>query len=73
MDNPNTERVDEIVKENEEVKKARDVLYVMSEDEKLKRLAFLKERYSQDEAFSKSNTLSVSDKTFHSLLNGNTW
>ena len=33
LDNPNTERVEEIMKENEEVKKAKSVLYVMSEDE----------------------------------------
>lgn len=49
IDNPNTERVKEIMENNKEVKKARDVLYVMSEDEKLQRLAFLKERAERDE------------------------
>lgn len=49
MDNPNTERVDEIVKENEEVKKAKNVLYEMSEDEKLQRLAELREKWDIDE------------------------
>ena len=49
MDNPNTERVDEIVKENEEVKKAKNVLYEMSEDEKLQRLAELREKWERDE------------------------
>lgn len=49
IDNPNTERVEKIMKENKEVKKARDVLYVMSEDEKLQRLAFLKERAIMEE------------------------
>ena len=49
LDNPNTERVEEIMKENEEVKKAKDVLYVMSEDEELQRLAELKEKWARDE------------------------
>ena len=49
MDNPNTERVDKIVKENEEVKKAKNVLYEMSEDEKLQRLAELREKWDIDE------------------------
>jgi len=49
LDNPNTERVEKIMKENKDVKKARDILYVMSEDEKLQRLAFLKERAILDE------------------------
>jgi len=49
LDNPNTERVEEIMKENEEVKKAKSVLYVMSEDEELQRLAELKEKWARDE------------------------
>ena len=50
LDNPNTERVEEIVKDNEEVKKAKSVLYVMSEDEELQRLAELKEKWARDES-----------------------
>ncbi len=49
MDNPNTERIEEIMKENEEVKKARNVLHVMSKDEELQRLAELKEKWELDE------------------------
>ena len=50
LDNPNTERVEEIMKDNEEVKKAKSVLYVMSEDEELQRLAELKEKWARDES-----------------------
>ena len=50
LDNPNTERVEEIMKENEEVKKANSVLHVMSEDEELQRLAELKEKWARDES-----------------------
>ena len=49
LDNPNTERVEEIMKENEEVKKANSVLHIMSEDEELQRLAELKEKWDLDE------------------------
>lgn len=49
LDNPNTERVEEIMKENEEVKKASSVLHIMSEDEKLQRLAELREKWERDE------------------------
>ena len=49
LDNPNTERVEEIMKENEEVKKANTVLYQMSEDEELQRLAELREKWDLDE------------------------
>ena len=49
LDNPNTERVEEIMKENEEVKKANSVLYEMSEDEMLQRLAELREKWDLDE------------------------
>ena len=38
------------MKENEEVKKAKSVLYVMSEDEELQRLAELKEKWARDES-----------------------
>ena len=50
LDNPNTERVEEIMKENEEVKKANSVLHIMSEDEELQRLAELKEKWARDES-----------------------
>jgi len=49
LDNPNTERVEEIMEENEEVKKANTVLYQMSEDEELQRLAELREKWDLDE------------------------
>lgn len=49
LDNPNTERVEEIMKENEEVKKAGSVLHIMSEDEELQRLAELREKWELDE------------------------
>ena len=49
FDNPNTERVEEIMKENEEVKKANSVLHEMSEDEELQRLAELREKWDLDE------------------------
>ena len=49
LDNPYTERVEEIMKENEEVKKAQTVLYEMSEDEKLQRYAELREKWERDE------------------------
>ena len=49
LDNPNTERVEEIMKENEEVKKANTVLHEMSEDEELQRLAELREKWDLDE------------------------
>ena len=49
LDNPNTERVEEIMKENEELKKANSVLHEMSEDEELQRLAELREKWDLDE------------------------
>lgn len=49
LDNPNTKGVQEIMEENKEVKKAASILYEMSEDEKLQRLAELKEKYIMDE------------------------
>ena len=49
LDNPYTERVEEIMKENEEVKKAQTVLNEMSEDEILQRWAELKEKWEHDE------------------------
>lgn len=49
LDNPNTERVEEIMKENEEVRKANSVLHIMSEDEELQRLAELREKWERDE------------------------
>ena len=55
IDNPNTERVEKIVKENKEVKKAREVLYGKSKDEELERLAFLKERTIMEENTMREN------------------
>ncbi len=49
LDNPNTERVEEIMKENEDVKKAKEVLSEMSEDEELQMLAELHEKWDLDE------------------------
>ncbi len=49
LDNPNTKGVQKIMEENKEVKKAASILYEMSEDEKLQRLAELKEKYIMDE------------------------
>ena len=57
LDNPNTERVEEIMKENEEVKKANNVLYEMSEDEKLQRLAELREKWDLDERSARQNAI----------------
>ena len=57
LDNPNTERVEEIVKENEEVKKAKSVLHVMSEDEELQRLAELKEKWELDERSARQSAI----------------
>ena len=57
LDNPNTERVEEIMKENEEVKKANSVLHVMSEDEKLQRLAELREKWDLDERSARQNAI----------------
>lgn len=44
LNNPNTERVEEIMKENEKVRKANSVLHILSEDEELQRLAELREK-----------------------------
>jgi len=55
LDNPNTERVEEIMKENEEVKKANSVLHEMSEDEELQRLAELREKWDLDERSALAN------------------
>ena len=57
LDNPNTERVEEIMKENKEVKKANRVLYEMSEDEKLQRLAELREKWDLDERSARQNAI----------------
>ena len=57
LDNPNTERVEEIMKENEEVKKANSVLHKMSEDEKLQRLAELREKWDLDERSARQNAI----------------
>ena len=49
LDNPNTERVEEIMEKNEDVKKAKEVLSQMSEDEELQMLAELREKWDLDE------------------------
>ena len=49
IDNPNDKGVKKIMEENEEVKKAERVLHEMSEDEKLQRLAELREKWELDE------------------------
>ena len=49
IDNPNDKGVKKIMEENEEVKKAESVLHEMSEDEKLQRLAELREKWELDE------------------------
>ena len=49
LDNPNEKGVKEIMEENKEIKEATIVLNEMSEDEELRRLAFLKERAIRDE------------------------
>ena len=57
IDDPNTERVEKIMSENEEVKKAKSVLHVMSEDEELQRLAELKEKWDLDERSARQSAL----------------
>ena len=49
LDNPNSKEVQEIMEENEEVKEAIIEVHKMTEDEKLKRLAELRERAIMDE------------------------
>lgn len=49
LDNPNSKEVQEIMKENEEVKEAIVEVHKMSEDEKLQRLADLREKAILDE------------------------
>ena len=55
LDDPNTERVEEIMKENKEVKKANSVLHIMSEEEELQRLAELREKWDLDERSALAN------------------
>ena len=57
IDDPNTERVEKIMRENEEVKKAKNVLHIMSEDEELQRLAELKEKWDLDERSARQSAL----------------
>ena len=57
INDPNTERVEEIMKENEEVKKAKSVLHVMSKDEELQRLAELREKWDLDERSARQSAL----------------
>ena len=57
LDDPNTERVEEIMKENEEVKKANGVLHEMSEDEELQWLAELREKWDLDERSARQSAI----------------
>ena len=45
------------MRENEEVKKAKNVLHIMSEDEELQRLAELKEKWDLDERSARQSAL----------------
>ena len=49
IDDPNTEEVKEIMKENEEIKECVIKVKELTEDEKMERLAFLRERARMDE------------------------
>lgn len=49
INNPNDEEVQEVLKENKEIKEATVEVKKMSEDEKLKRLAYLREKAILDE------------------------
>ena len=49
LDNPNSMEVAKMAKENEEIKEAVEELDEISQDEELRRLAFLKEKYIRDE------------------------
>ena len=49
INNPNDKEVFEIMKENEEIKEARKEVEKMSEDEKIRRLAWLREKAVLDE------------------------
>ena len=49
INNPNDKEVQEVAKENEEIKEATVEVVKMSEDEKLRRLAFLREKAILDE------------------------
>lgn len=53
LDNPNSMEVSKIMSENEEIKEAVDELEEISQDEELRRIAFLKEKYKHDEAQAK--------------------
>ena len=49
INNPNSEEVKELMKENQEIEEANEEVEKMSEDTKLRRLAFLKEKAILDE------------------------
>ena len=49
LNNPNEEEVSEIMQKNEEIKKAMDKLYELSQDEELRRVAELREKAIRDE------------------------
>lgn len=50
LDNPNSKGVKAIMEENENIKRAMEELEEMSDDEELRRIAELKEKYIRDEA-----------------------
>ena len=49
LDNPNTEEVEEIMEENKEIREAVVEVHKMSKDEKLRKLAELREKAIMDE------------------------
>ncbi len=49
LDDPNTKEVEEIMKKNKDIEEAVVTVHEMSEDEKLRRLAFLREKAIMDE------------------------
>ena len=49
LDNPNTEEVGKIMEENKEIKEAVVEVHKMSKDEKLRKLAELREKAIMDE------------------------
>ena len=62
LDNPNSEEVLEIMRENENIKNAMEELEEMSEDEELRRVAELKEKYEMEERNFKLGVLEEAEK-----------
>lgn len=63
LDNPNAKGVEKIMEKNEEVKKANSVLHEMSEDEKMRRLAELREKARIEENSIKSSAREDGEKS----------